>query len=336
MPVIGGVVSFSPFLDESTAEWADWVLPDLTYLERYEDASPAPCVGKAVFGLRQPVVEPLHEGKSTGDVLIRLAAEIGEPLAAALPFKDFWDAIKKRVVGLHQAKRGSIVEEKGATFLQRLAEAGFWSDEAYEHERWDEVLRTPSGRFEFFSTALWNALEERARALGLGPEEFSTSADGADAPDRSCMPRHVEIAMRGDPGRFPLVLLPYRPSTYAEGSGANLPWLQELHVHVGRPIWTTEAELHLDTANAAGVRDGERVEIASSAGHIEALAHVTTGILPGFVRIAQGGGHTALGRYAQGWGANVMDLVSIGENEAELGLSPLQGTRVAVRRIGPS
>ncbi len=129
MARVESVVSFSPFLDESTAEWANLILPDLTYLERYEDAAPAPSVGHAVFGLRQPVVEPLHDGKSAGDVLIRLATEIGEPLAAALPFKDLWDAVKKRAIGLHEAKRGSIVEEKGSAFLKRLGEDGFWSEE---------------------------------------------------------------------------------------------------------------------------------------------------------------------------------------------------------------
>ncbi len=198
------------------------------------------------------------------------------------------------------------------------------------------MLRTSSGRFEFFSTSLWRTLEERARERGLALEAYLEAAGIAEDPERLCVPRHVEIAMRGDPERFPLVLLPYRPNTYAEGSGANLPWLQELHVHVGRPCWTTEAELHPDTAVAAGVSSGERVAVLSQAGRIEALAHVTRGVLPGFVRIAQGGGHTALGRFARGWGANVMDLVSIGERDAQQGVSPLQGTRVAVQRIKPS
>jgi anaerobic selenocysteine-containing dehydrogenase len=336
MARVESVVSFSPFLDESTAEFADWVLPDLTYLERYEDASPAPSVGHPVFALRQPVVEPLCEGLSTGDALIRLAAEIGEPVAQGLPFKDHWDAVKKRVIGLHETKRGSIVEEKGAAFLKRLGEEGFWADETYEHERWDEVLRTPSGRFEFFSTTLWGALERRASARGLTPEAYLEEGGVADNPDRMCMPRHLDIPMRGDPERFPFLLLPYRPSTYAEGSGANLPWLQELHMHVGRPTWTTEVELHPDTAEEAGIVSGDRVEIASSVGRIEALAHVSPGVVRGFVRIAQGGGHTALGRFARGWGANVMDLVAISEKDTYLGVSPLQGTRVDVRRIGNS
>jgi anaerobic selenocysteine-containing dehydrogenase len=311
------------------------VLPDLTYLERYEDASPAPSVGHAVFGLRQPVVEPLHDGKSTGDVLIRLAGEIGEPVATAFAFKDFWDAIKKRVIGLHKAARGSIVEEKGATFLERLREEGFWSDEPYVYERWEESLATPTGRSRvllFIDPGFDLGARERARHHAGGSARrarIGASAIGSACPATSS-------PAPGDPSRHPFVLLPYRPSTYAEGSGANQPWLQELHLHVGRPTWTTEAEMHPETAQQADVHDGEKIEVASDTGRIEVVAHVSKGVLPGYVRIAQGGGHAALGRFASGWGANVMDLVSVGETEARAGISQLQGTRVSVRKVGSS
>jgi anaerobic selenocysteine-containing dehydrogenase len=131
-----------------------------------------------------------------------------------------------------------------------------------------------------------------------------------------------------------LLLLPYRPSTYAEGSGANLPWLQELHVYAGRPTWTTEVEMHPSTANAAHIHSGDRVSIDSANGEqIEAVAWVSTDVLPGLVRVAQGGGHTALGRFAKTWGDNVMKLVSATGVHPLTGACSLCDTRVAIRRL---
>jgi anaerobic selenocysteine-containing dehydrogenase len=312
------IVTFTPFLDETASEFADLVLPDASYLERHEDAAPAPSVGTAVFGLRQPCVAPLFETRATGDVVIQLAHAVGEPLEPAFPFKDFRDAMKKRYVGVWKAKRGSIVEESGAEFLKRLDVVGWWNDEGYPFGRYEDVLRTPSGRFEFSSQSIRRALS----AAGAGTGDL----------DRACLPRHEEIAWSGDPSRYPCVLLLYQPSTYAEGSGANLPWLQELGAHVGRPPWTTEAEIHTDTAATYGIRDGDRVEIESPIGKIVARAFVGEGIAPGVVRVPQGGGHTAFGRFAAGWGANPMELVDPDAMDPVTGVPAHCATRVAIRR----
>ena len=317
------VVTFTPFLDETATEIADLVLPDLTYLERFEDAAPAPSVGYAVFGVRQRAVEPLHDGRASGDVLIQLAKAIGEPLDAAFPFEDFRDALKKRVIGIWKSARGSIVEEKGSDFLKRLFSEGWWSDEPYAFERWEEVLRTPSGRFEFCSQAM-----RRAFTSTPGTVLYDRTADL----DRACMPRHEETAWRGDPAKFPHQLVVYEPNTYAVGSGANLPWLQEL-ASSGRPIWTTEAELHPETAAVAGVHDGGAMELESPVGKVTVRARVTAEILPGVVRVPRGGGHTAFGRFARGWGANPMELVDAGAIDPACGAVAHCGTRVSIRRV---
>ncbi len=328
------VVSFTPFLDETAQEVADWILPDDSFLERFEDAAPAPSVGYAIFGVRQPTVERLHDTRATGDVVIELAKRVGSPLDAAFDWKEFKDAVKQRVAGLFQAKRGTIVEEKGSAFLKRLYEEGYWSEPAYPFEQWPEVLKTPSGRFEFFSQHMLKAIEELAARAQLPLERWLEQAGLPTDPDRVCMPAHEEIAWHGDPQRYPFLLMPYRPSTYAEGSGANLPWLQELHMHAGRPTWTTEAEMHPSTASAESIRSGDRVLIRSANGNeIEAVAAVSTDVLPGIVRVPQGGGHTALGRFAKGWGDNVMKLVSAANVHPLAGACSLCDTRVAIRRL---
>lgn len=122
------VVSFSPVLDETVASVAHLVLPDPTYLERFEDATPAPGLPRAVAGVRRPVVAPLHDTRPTGDVVVELARRIGGAVAHAFPWPAARDAFEDRLLGLHAAARGTIVEASPRVFLDRLSEAGFWAE----------------------------------------------------------------------------------------------------------------------------------------------------------------------------------------------------------------
>jgi anaerobic selenocysteine-containing dehydrogenase len=327
------IVSFSPFFDETTAEFADLILPDESWLERWEDSGAAPSQGRAVFTFRQPVVESLYATRNTADVLIGLAGELGDEVAAAFPFQDMKDAFKKRIIGLYKAKTGSIVESKGSDFLTRFYEEGFWYDESYAYEDWERVLLTESGRFEFFSHSLWAALEESATGRGLSIDELARELTGEADPDRLCLPGYRPLATDGDPARYPLLLLPYRAGNYSQGYGSSLPWLGELAAWRGRPLWCTEVELHPETARPLGIVTGDRVRVLSTAGQIEGLARLTVGVRREIVHIPQGGGHTAGGRYAKGWGANPMELVSADLLDPLGGSSPLQGTRVAIVRL---
>ncbi|MDP6837692.1 MAG: molybdopterin-dependent oxidoreductase [Planctomycetota bacterium] len=326
----GMVVSFSPFLDETAAECADWILPDDTWLERWEDGAPSPILGTAGFGLRQPVVERLYDTRASGDVLIEVAHALDEGVADAFPWKDTKSALKKQLVGIYKAKRGSIVEKKGSTFLKRAFSEAFWFDETYVDEDFERTLATESGRFEFFSSALWRHVQAQATALGIEVDDVP-AALGLEGPvDRLCLPDHRPIPARQRD--YPLLLFPYRPSTYAEGSGANQPWLNELPAWVGRETWTSEAEVNPGTAREAGLKNGQMVALESPVGRAVVKLRLTTSILPGIVRLARGAGHRQLGRYARGWGANVMELVSGAHADPLAGIVALHGTPV---RLGP-
>ena len=327
------IVSFSPFLDETSAQLAHWVLPDDSYLERFEDAAPAPSVGRAVFGLRQPVVERLYDTRSSADVILQLAAALSSPLAEALPWKEFKDAVKQRIVGLHKAQRGSIVEEKSSTFVKKLYESGSWSDQPYEFGHWNETLLNQSGKFEFFSQRMLQLLDERARQAGVPAADLPAHLGFQGDLDSLCMPHFEELVWQGDPAQFPLRLIAYRPHTYAEGSGANLPWLRELDKRPASIRNHSEVELHPRTAESLSLARGELVAIESPVGRIECVVNPTHGVEPGVARIAQGGGHTELGRFARGIGANVMDLVVGAPGNPLVGFDNLCDTRVSVKKL---
>jgi molybdopterin-containing oxidoreductase family iron-sulfur binding subunit len=145
------------------------------------------------------------------------------------------------------------------------------------------------------------------------------------------MPHHAEIRWAGGAGEYPLLLEPWKPGTYAEGSGANLPLLRDLAIEPGGAA-ATSAALHPDTAAALGVGRGDLVALVSPAGRVELPVSVHPGVRPGSVRVARGGGHTAFGRFARGRGANVMELVAPGFDPLG-GFPALVGTRVRVERI---
>jgi anaerobic selenocysteine-containing dehydrogenase/Fe-S-cluster-containing dehydrogenase component len=73
---VGYKVSTSLYLDETAAR-CDLLLPNHHALERWDDARPR----AGVYGLMQPVMEPVFRTMNTGDVLLQVAKKAGGPLA---------------------------------------------------------------------------------------------------------------------------------------------------------------------------------------------------------------------------------------------------------------
>ena len=89
------VVSFSPFMDETTRH-ADVILPDLLPYERWQDAPTPPSYPYPVWSLTQPLVEP-HEGAiHTAEALLAIARNLGGSVAQSLPYEAFEPLLKAR------------------------------------------------------------------------------------------------------------------------------------------------------------------------------------------------------------------------------------------------
>ena len=73
---VGFKVSTSPVMDE-TAALCDLILPQHHALERWDDLRPR----AGVYGLMQPVMEPVFDTLPAGDILLRLAKKAGGALA---------------------------------------------------------------------------------------------------------------------------------------------------------------------------------------------------------------------------------------------------------------
>ncbi len=305
------LVSFSPFMDESTA-MADFVLPDHTYLERWQLDVISPSVGFPLFSIRQPVVAPLHDTRSTGEVLIEIARAIGGTVGSSFPGNEL-DMIKQLVRGVQESKRGSIRTDDFEEFWKRVLTDGGWWDSPYSFGEWERVLATPSGKYEFYSTRL----DERLGALVAARREDPAAARAAVLAglatsgrwDEACLPHYEPVRPAESESEFPFIVASYKTMTHAEGRGANQPHLQEAFGVQFDRSWEPWVEIHPDDAHALGVEDDDYVWLRSPAGKVRVKAVLHDGTHRATVNVPFEYGHTAYGRWAAGRGENVNPLV---------------------------
>jgi len=116
-------------------------------------------------------------------------------------------------------------------------------------------------------------------------------------------------------GEGEFILHPFVSPVLGE-AGANKPWLQEIPDPTTTVMWNTWVEINPEIAHDLGIEDDDIVKVISEAGEIEAPVYRYPAIRPDTIAIPFGQGHTAYGRYAQGRGANPLDLVSPNVNAA--------------------
>jgi anaerobic selenocysteine-containing dehydrogenase len=136
----------------------------------------------------------------------------------------------------------------------------------------------------------------------------------------------------GDEKQFPFHLLIFPSPILFDGRSAHLPWLQETPDPMTTAVWGTWLEINPKSAASLGIRHGDLVEVESSAGSVRAPAVVYPAIRPDVVAMPLGQGHSGYGRYAEGRGANPLNLLEhIIHKENRL---PAWGaTRVRIQRI---
>jgi anaerobic selenocysteine-containing dehydrogenase len=131
-------VSIDPFLNESNL-YADLILPEATYLERWDLLSPPPMEGIPYIALRQPLAKPMGQSLPFSEILIELAHRVGNGMERYFRFgrmEHYIEAIIRRIP--------KLMDAGGIDFLM---DKGIWVDREMKPER--KKLRTSSGRFEF-------------------------------------------------------------------------------------------------------------------------------------------------------------------------------------------
>jgi anaerobic selenocysteine-containing dehydrogenase len=316
------IVSFSSFLDE-TAQWADLVLPDHTFLERWQDDF-IEGLGYPGVALRQPTVEPAHNTRNTGDVLIELAHRMGGPISSGFPWANFVDLLKARL------------QDVGATW-ETLSELGLWivppgkpaergSDPWINGVVGRDRQRAPrDGRFDFFSRELQCLLDaaDEATLQRLGIQVRS---------DEIFMPHYEPASYHGNEDEYPFLLnvvtlMSLGPYT----ANANMPTLQEISGMVVGETWDSWLEMNPESAHRLGLQEKEPVWVESPFGKARTKVRLVPGLRPDVVNLPYNQGHWAVGRWAKDRGVNGLELMGP-DTEPLTGLAAFTNTRVRVYR----
>ncbi len=320
------IVSFASFMDES-AQYADLVLPEPTFLERYEDHF-FEGLGYPGVGLRQPVISPRHDTLSVGDFFLRLAAAVGDPVAGAFPWKTYEEVLRFRLANV------------GADW-QTVSELGVWMTPGYRFarrgsEKWvNEVVSRDrrnaprDGYFDFYSRELnciLGALDEsQLSALGL-------SQTGSAVRDVACVPHYEPTPYAGEAADYPFTLnVITLMSLGPVSAAANMPTLQEISGMTVGETWGSWLEINPEAARELGLSDKDEVWVESPFGKARTKVRIVKGLRPDVVNLPYNQGHTAIGRWAKDRGVNGMALLNPA-SEPAAGLAAFTNTRVKVYR----
>jgi anaerobic selenocysteine-containing dehydrogenase len=311
------VVSFASTLDESAAH-ANLILPASTFLEVWGDDF-IDGTGYAGVSLRRPVVQPVHDTRNPGDVLLSLATMLGGSLAQALPWHDYKELFEHRL---------SAIDMDPAKF----EENGAWSEMVYFHAAagspaWTDVvgrdrLNAPKdGRFDLFSRELFAAL---------------SSPDDLD-----CLP-HFDLPTSmtddgGDAATYPFLLVTQTLITQPRTWQGIIPSLQECYGLQANMKWSSWVEISPLAAEQLGVENGDLVWVESSVGRVKVPVRLYAGLWPDAVYMPPGQGHRTLVRWGRGSQANIVvganpNLLLASDTEPLDGAAAVSPTRVRIYR----
>lgn len=316
------LVCVNPFYDESAA-LADIILPDATYLERWDWEDMVSPKQIPEYALRQPVVKPLGEVRDFGDVCCELAERMGFPLG----FRN-----KQEFVQISCEKTPAVKAAGGFEFMKK---AGVWHDpnakpKYFSHKKalGDKALAAEGVIFDQASGTYWNwkkskaKSEDEARAAGYrGTKNAYKGYVGVDVggkavagfkPDKlplsgmfeiyspllagkkqSGLPAWIAVPEHEAMKSGELVLTTYKVAAQIHSRSQNCRWLTE--IYHDNPAWINPA-----TAEVMGIKEGDRIKVKSDIGEIDTSARVTPAIVPGAIAISHHCGHWEYGRYASG------------------------------------
>jgi len=313
--------------DESAA-LADLILPDATYLERwdYEDMVSMNMVPE--YYIRQPAVGPLGEARDFKDVLYPLAEVIGDAdLIETMKFKTAEEFVKaacndtedvKAVGGFEYMKEhGAYVPDVEPKYMGHMKEVdpgdyhlddatgAYWDATQNEDGTWPDY-RTSSKSYKKYKG---QKIGDKAYA-GFKPDKLNKSglfelwSPLLDAKGWPGFPAWMMAPEHKNMADDELILTTFKVSTQIHSRSQNCKYLTELYHD--NPGWMNPV-----TAEKFGVKDGDEVELtpqtmdnggvpASSGGSMKFVVKVTNAILPGVFAVSHHLGHWEYGRYASG------------------------------------
>ncbi|MBI3121366.1 MAG: molybdopterin-dependent oxidoreductase, partial [candidate division NC10 bacterium] len=279
------------------AAFADYVLPDTTYLEKWAFPGMTPTILTKATPLQQPVVGKLDgkdigtapfnpdapnvytpvlpNTKTVGDIHIGLAKTLGLPGGGEKAFQDgsplntYWDFYKK---GLQNLSKNT-----GKPIGEIVAKGGVFEDPGNEYD--GKYLKYKYG----------NVIKIYIEQLATTKDSMTGQYfDGLPQYDPPKFADNTAIATV-DEKDFPFQLITYKMVWHAQARTASIPWLMIIQPE-------NFVEINASDARRLGIRDGDAVRLvsATSPGGVVGKARATEGVRPGVIAVSHHFGHWEL------------------------------------------
>lgn len=299
-------VAIDAYMSEATA-LADIILPECSYLERWDPEANNSYSIVPWISIRQPIIKPLGESKSIREIFMELAKRIGGGMEQYFNYGSVEDYIKVAFKG----NKG--FEEDGG--LEMLKKAGAWFDktkkpayQSYLKElKPEELGGTSVDEKGYIFKEKQDGDKKVKEIVGImkggkalkgfptgahkeSPlfEIFSKSLEEHGFPG---LPSYIPIPEHQNIKEDELHLTTFKVAVQTQSRTANCKWLTE--IYHSNPLW-----IHPETARKRGIKSGDEVIVTSNVKSTKTKAHVTEGIHPRVVAFAMGVGHWAYGRMA--------------------------------------
>ncbi|HKF72607.1 MAG TPA: molybdopterin oxidoreductase family protein [Stellaceae bacterium] len=281
--------------------YADLVLPDTTYLERYDCISlmdrPISNADHAADAIRQPVVKPDRDVRPFQDVLIDLGARLKLPGFVAADGRPKYPGFYPDYIVNHERKpgvgplagwRGANGGQQGVGAvnprqLERYVENQcFWQGEIppegryykFANRAYLEWSREMGFRdhVEPVVLQLYSELLQRFRLAARGHGRVLPPPEHRERVEKYFDPLPFWYApFEGGGDGYPLHAITQRPMAMYHSWGSQNAWLRQIH---------GENLLHIHRARAAelGIADGDWVAVSSRHGRITVRAKLMDGV----------------------------------------------------------
>ena len=316
-----------------TAHYADMILPDASYMERWGFDTRNNMELRDYVTLRQPIVQPPAECKSFVDSLIEIGKRIGPDTAKYFAFKDHEEWTKLRCVGLTRYKGvgpdgAQVPITDGFAYMKQH---GVWQD--MSKPKYYDLYNWPLTADELKNTRVDAATQIIYRLTADGKEALAgllvngVARRGFITPSRKFSVYHPDIEAaakargfsedggKGMPEYFPvpsiakmkpeqLHLVSFKWNVHTQGRTQSQKYLTEIVHH--NPMW-----INTDTALKLGIKTGDMVEITTYRPYGHAMrgggevvgkalvpAWVTEGIHPRVLAVSNTLGNSFHGRAA--------------------------------------
>jgi anaerobic selenocysteine-containing dehydrogenase len=316
-----------PFLITSTivydesSQYADIILPDVTYLERWDWEDMVSANQIAEFYIRQPLVKPLGEARCQGDVWPELAKRLGFELNYSSK-EDFVSQSCEMTPGVKEAggfeymKKHGVWHDKNAkpnygfyeTKVDVSGDGVILDDKTGVYWNWKKAgaaseadakskgfLDTKGAKGAYVGQDIdgtaYLAYPPNTKFVKSGYLDFysdNLAKKGMPAfPTYTPTPEHQKMA------KDDLILTTYKVAVHTHSRTAQCKWLSE--IKHDNPAW-----INTETADARGIKNGDKITVSSEIGEITTTAYVTEGIIPGVVAISHSLGREHSGVYGSG------------------------------------